>query len=223
MSKAIQKVSNEVELLSDNIQVVPYGLKFNAELDRGEWSDAFLKLQHAGTVYQWYLGDLVAQADWQWKGEMYDMMMEVTGLERDTLYKMAGMARAYPHDIRKFIYDGIRDSNPESTSKLGFLHFRLVAPLMNSDAEKAVDMLIRAGREGWTVADLREKIAASKGKSATKEQDEDVIGFKETTKPYFTRLMHLVEIKPYETEQEFLEEVKYAVETRLATLEKEGE
>lgn len=221
MSKAIQKVSNEVELVSDNIQVVPYGLKFNAELSRDEWINAFQSLQHVGSVYQWYLGDLVAQADWQWKGELYDMMMDSTGLDYGTLKNLSSIARTYPADIRKFIYESVNESQVNLTSKLSFTHFEKTAPIMNKDPEKAADFLIRAGREGWTVATLREEIARSKGK-VDREPDEDVVAFKETTKPYFKSVMNLVEVKGYDTEMEFLEELKYAVETRMANLEKEG-
>lgn len=220
MSKAIQKVSNEVELVSDNIQVVPYGLKFNAELSRDEWINAFQSLQHVGSVYQWYLGDLVAQADWQWKGELYDMMMDATGLEYQTLKHYSNIARTYPADIRKFIYDSV-ESSLKGTSKIGIAHFKAVAPVMNQDPEKAADLLIRAGREGWTVVALRDEIARSKGKVA-REPDEDVVAFKETTKPYFKSVMNLVEVRGYDTEMEFLEELKYAVETRISNLEKEG-
>lgn len=211
----------EVEL--KNIEVVPYGLKFNADVSREEWGTAFQKLNHVNTVYQWYLGDLVAQADWQWKGEMYDYMMEVTGLEYGYLRQLASIATTFPQDVRKFIYENVRLN--EQPTKLSNTHFAVAQSLMNKDPEQAVNFLVRAGREGWTVATLREEIARWKnnGKAVVKDVDEDVVAFKESTKKFFPKLMNLVEVRGYDSETEFLEELKYAVEMRLAALEEDEE
>lgn len=155
-------VATPVELASKNIEILPYGLKFVNSVTKEEWNTAFLSLQHANTIYQWYLGDLVAQAEYQWKGEMYDLMMESTGLERQTLAIFSSVARAYTPDVRQAIYDEVRVGvlrEQNGYTKLSFSHFLRAASLMNSHKEQAIDFLIRAGREGWSTRVLEEQIA----------------------------------------------------------------
>lgn len=158
--KELQVVSEQVAIETKNIEVVPYGLQFKNELSREEFGRAFNKLQHVNTMYQWYLGDLVAQADSQWRGEMYDLMMDITGLERDTLKHLSNVSRAFPIGVRERIYESVINSSADvGTLKLGWSHFQSVAPLMSKHVEQAVDFLIRAGQQGWTVANLRDQIA----------------------------------------------------------------
>lgn len=176
--KTVQKVSDEVVIESSNIELVPYGLRFVNEVSREEWATTFQKLQHVNTMYQWYLGDLVAQADWQWKGEMYDMMMEISGLERGTLANLANAARTYPAEVRQQIYESfIKDVHVNM--KLSFEHFRITAPIMNKNPERAVDFLIRAGQQGWSVATLREQIARWKNGGTLPEKAERAEKFDE--------------------------------------------
>jgi hypothetical protein len=170
----LQVVSEQVVLESKNIEVVPYGLKFTAEVSREEWGSAFNQLQHVNTMYQWYLGDLVAQADWQWKGEMYDLMMNITGLERDTLHNLSSISRTFAPEVRAFVFEEVIKSSPRGEFKLSYNHFRIVASLMNTDPEHAVDFLVRAGKQGWTVAVLREQIARWKNGGSLPEPKEKV-------------------------------------------------
>jgi hypothetical protein len=170
----LQVVSEQVVLESKNIEVVPYGLKFTAAVSREEWGNAFNQLQHVNTMYQWYLGDLVAQADWQWKGEMYDLMMDITGLERNYLQQLASMSRTFSPETRSYVYEQVLRSNEESHTKLSFAHFAIVQGLMNSNLEHAVDFLVKAGKQGWTVAVLREQIARWKNGGSLPEPKEKV-------------------------------------------------
>lgn len=171
--KNLQVVTEQVVLESTNIEVVPFGLKFKAEVSREEWGSAFNQLQHVNSMYQWYLGDLVAQADWQWKGEMYDLMVNITGLDRGYLQNLANVSRTYPSETRQMIYESVM-SAAHVNMKLSSEHFRIVAPIMHNDPEHAVDFLVRAGKQGWTVTTLREQIARWKNGGRLPEPKEKV-------------------------------------------------
>ncbi len=155
-NKEIALKETPLEIESANIKVVPYGLKFDGNVSKEEWNKAFLSLQHVNTIYQWYLGDLVAQAEHQWKGEMYDLMMESTGYDYGTLKVFSSTSSTYPPEIRDYIYNEVKSYG--GVTKLSYEHFRRAASMMNSHREHAIDFLIRAGKQGWSTRVLIEEI-----------------------------------------------------------------
>jgi len=78
---------------------------------------------------------------------MYDLMMKSTGLEYQSLANYANIARAFPEDVREYVYDSVLHLNVNSNTKLSFAHFQILAPLTGKNLEQATNFLIKAGKE----------------------------------------------------------------------------
>jgi hypothetical protein len=145
---------NEIQIASKNIQVTPYGIEFSGAPSIDEVTNALKNVMKVDTMLQFYIGDLINQATYQW-GEKYDKWEEITGYEYITLAQFAQVSERFPADVREQIFSpGTKNANA-----ISFKHFRLAAPLSDEKALYFLGM-VRDGK--WSVAKLVDEIKRDK-------------------------------------------------------------
>jgi hypothetical protein len=143
-------VASPVQLDLPHIKFTPYAVEFEGRPTPTEWLQALNAVNRVHSMCQFYLGDLVAHAEYEW-GHKYTELIEATGYEYNTLARYAGISRRFTPSFREAVF-GTNSKNP---SGLSFTHFFVAAPL---DDEHALYFLEMCRDAGWTVARLREEI-----------------------------------------------------------------
>ncbi len=120
------------------------GLVFQSEWSRIDWRLLLRALLADQRRKSFDLGDALNYGESMW-GDKYAWALEETSLQESTLRDYAWVCRSVDLSIR--------------IDKLSFAHHQLVAPL---NADEQTIWLGKALTNGWSVADLRGAIRASK-------------------------------------------------------------
>lgn len=199
------------DLETQHIKVTPFGMEFDGKPSTEEWYDVFMKVSRANSMTQFYLGDMVVEAEFQW-GEKYTDLVELTDYDYGTLRNYASISRRFNSSFREKVCHDI-------VTIPSFSAFVEVASLDDDRAAYYLRMVVEGN---WSIARLREEVKRYKNGGSLPEhteEDEEIKEFKSSAKRYFNIIMSFLEVKPYEREIDFLTELKEAVETRLSELD----
>lgn len=148
MTKELEiKVEKAVELASQHIKVTPFGLEFEGKPSTEEWMNAFQKVAQLHGMSQFYLGDLVVEAEYEW-GEKYTDLIDLTGYDYHYLSQMAQVARRFSPKFREEIFKTGLKIPP-------YKAFYKVASL---DDERAKYFLMMLSEANWPVSKLEEEV-----------------------------------------------------------------
>jgi hypothetical protein len=128
--------------------ITPLGLDMlllPSDLDAQEWLTFGSQLAVVRAPTQWSVGDWALRSETTVGHGYYTRLERLTGLGYGTLANYKYTARAFPFSLR-------------SESASWSIH-RALAPLMKGDQAMALDMLARAGIEGWTVERSKAEVA----------------------------------------------------------------
>lgn len=199
------------DLETQHIKVTPFGMEFTGKPSTEEWYDVFMKVSRANSMTQFYLGDMVVEAEFQW-GDKYTDLMELTDYSYETLKQYAAVARRFGPQFRENCVN-VHTNLPSWSA------FLKVASL---DDDRALYYLGMVVNGNWSIRRLEEEVKRYKNGGSlpeSTEEDEEVREFKSSTKKYFSRILGYLEVRPYEDEVDFLTELKDVVNGRLEELE----
>ena len=151
---------NNLTIESKVIKVTPYAIQFDGSPSPKEWLQAVHAVNRAHSMCQFYLGDLVVRAEYEW-GDKYTELMEATGYSYMTLARFASVSRRFTPDARKAVF-----SVNTKNSGVSFTHFQECQGLDDKHAFYFLEMCRDAG---WTVAKLREEIKHWKSTQSGKQ------------------------------------------------------
>lgn len=154
MTKELEvNVEKAVELASQHIKVTPFGMEFEGKPSTEEWMNAFQKVAQLHGMSQFYLGDLVVEAEYEW-GDKYTELIALTGYAYDTLARCANIARRFPASFRKEIVG--------RSAKNRIPAFNSFKEVQSVDDEKAMYFLQMVNDGNWTNDELVEAVKRSK-------------------------------------------------------------
>lgn len=144
--------------MSTDLLPVPYEVEVTdtswrptSDLTREQWEAAGLELQRVARSVNWLLGDWILYGEQRY-GETYSDAIDLTAMEYDTLKNVVWVARNVLERSRR------RD--------LSWSHHQAVAALPEGEQEM---WLREAVDEGYTVARLRSRLAASRAEDPEPE------------------------------------------------------
>jgi hypothetical protein len=147
-------VASPVQLDLPHIKFTPYAVEFDGRPTPTEWLQALNAVNRVHSMCQFYLGDLVAHAEYEW-GHKYTELVNATGYNYDTLARFTNVSRRFAPSFREAIF-GASTKN----SGLSFTHFQECQGL---DDEHALYFLEMSRDAGWTKDRLREEIKRWQG------------------------------------------------------------
>lgn len=127
------------------------GLVINGELSEAEWWELGRQLAGLKQLTEWAVADYLAYGEGR-VGERYWQVAEMFSCSPQTVRNMAWVARRIPKDQRRVT--------------LTFTHHRMVAALPEA---RRNELLLRAERGGWTVAQLYHYVRESVPERVRKE------------------------------------------------------
>lgn len=173
-------VENEVEIDSQHIRRTPYGLEIEGKPSTEEWYDTFQKVSQIHGMSQFYLGDLVVCAEYEW-GDKYTDLIDLTGYDYKTLANYASVARRFSPQFREQLVPDV--------GKNGLPAFGAFDAVTSIDDDRAAYFLRMVSNGKWSIAKLREEVKRYKNGGALPDGKEDVpeniSSFKEITKNLF--------------------------------------
>lgn len=144
---------NEIQIASKNLKVTKYGIEAVSAPTVDEIQSALKSIMKVDTMCQFYIGDLINIADYQW-GEKYDKWEEATGYGEGYLRQMSHVSSRFSSEFREGLL-----GQPNKSNIISFEHFKKAAPLSDEKAMYFLEM-VRDGK--WSVAKLEEEIKRSK-------------------------------------------------------------
>lgn len=165
---------NNIELVTDHLKVTPYSVEVNGKPSAEEWMDFFRKVSQVNSMSQFYLGDLVVCAEFEW-GDKYTDLIDLTDYDYDTLTKYASVARRYSPEFREEVAH-VGKIMPSWSA------FKTVASVDDDRAKYFLRMVVEGG---WSIRRLEDEVKRYKngGKlPAGNEQPIGVSSFKEIGK-----------------------------------------
>lgn len=145
--KEVVKAS-PIEIVSQHVKATPFGLEFQGELSAEEMYAVLNGIGRINSVYQFYLGDLIVQAEYQW-GDKYTEFVDLTSYDDNYLRHLARIARRFSPEFRKGVCE-VNLTNAPSWSS-----FYEVASL---DDERAIYFLRMVTEGKWSTKKLREEV-----------------------------------------------------------------
>lgn len=208
MSENKLQVVNE-GLETQHIKVTAFGVDFDGKPSTEEWYDVFMKVGRANVMTQFYLGDMVKEAEFQW-GEKYDDLVDLTDYDNSTLRKYVYVARRFDSDFREAICSRA-GTIPSWTA------FKIVAPLEDDRAMYYLEMLVKGN---WSTRRLEEEVLRYQSGGSLPERAEEPVGYKsfnEFKKKFFKDFTPSLTEEEYD-EQTWLSEIIDIAEARLEDL-----
>lgn len=162
MAKELVKAVGDMDIVSDHLKVTPYAVEVRGKPSAEEWMSFFNKVSRVNSMSQFYLGDLVVCAEFEW-GDKYTDLIQLTDYDYKTLAGYASVARRFTPKVREEIF--LRaEKIPSWTS------FKLVQSL---DDDKAKYFLTMVAEGNWSTRKLEQEIARYKNGGALPDGEEE--------------------------------------------------
>jgi hypothetical protein len=166
MSKELEAiVKDDLELSTQHIKITPYAVEIEGKPSTEEWYEAFQKIGRINGLTQFFLGDLVVCAEFEW-GDKYTELIDLTGYDYQTLRDYATVARRFSPTFREEICRDVTTNQLPS-----FNAFRTVQSIDDERAKYFLRMVVDGK---WSVIKLREEVKRYKNGGTLPEPREKV-------------------------------------------------